>query len=60
MPKQRVNEHTVLRLTVPIVWSTQYRYSILTGDIQKKCRDILIQIYDAEDVSILKGVVSKD
>ena len=57
---QRVNGHTVSRLTVHIVWSTKYRYSVLKGDIQKKCRDILIQICDAEGVHILKGVVSKD
>ena len=60
MSGQRVNGHTVSRLTVHIVWSTKYRYSVLHGDIQKKCREILIQICDAEGVSILKGVVSKD
>ncbi len=60
MSKQRVNGHTVSRLTVHIVWSTKYRYSVLQGDIQKDCRKILIQICDAEGVSILKGVVSKE
>jgi len=60
MSEQRVNGHTVSRLTVHIVWSTKYRYSVLEGDIQKKCRAILIQVCDAEDVNILKGVVSKD
>jgi len=32
----------------------------LKGDIQCCCREIIIQICDAEDVQILKGVVSKD
>jgi putative transposase len=32
----------------------------LVGDIQKRCRAILIQVCDAEGVNILKGVVSKD
>jgi putative transposase len=32
----------------------------LRGDIQIRCRELLIQICDAEDVRILKGVVSKD
>jgi putative transposase len=40
--------------------STKYRYHVLTGDIKVRCRDLLIQICDAEDVRILKGVVSKD
>jgi len=57
---QRSNGHTVSNLTVHIVWSTKYRYSVLQGDIQIRCRTILIQICEAEDVIILKGVVSKD
>ena len=39
---------------------TKYRYHVLKGDIQKRCRELIIQICDAEDVRILKGVVSKD
>ncbi|MCF6280207.1 MAG: transposase, partial [Flavobacteriaceae bacterium] len=34
MSEQRTNSHTVSRLTVHIVWSTKYRYKVLTGDIQ--------------------------
>ena len=30
------------------------------GNIQKRCRELIIQVCDAEDVHILKGVVSKD
>jgi putative transposase len=33
---------------------------VLRGDIQRRCRKLIIQICDAEDVQILKGVVSKD
>jgi putative transposase len=33
---------------------------VLVGDIKVRCRDLLLQICDAEDVRILKGVVSKD
>ena len=60
MAEQRVNGHTVSRLTVHIVWSTKYRYSVLLGDIQHRCRSVLIEVCDAEGVGILKGVVSKD
>ena len=58
--KYRQNGHTVSRLTAHIVWVTKYRYPVQRGDIQKRCRDLLKQICDAEDVLILKGVVSKD
>src|SRR5674476_195526 len=56
----RNGSHTVSRMTAHIVWVTKYRYHVLTGDVQKRCRDIVIQICDSEDVKILKGVVSKD
>jgi len=57
---QRSSGHTVSNLTVHIVWSTKYRYSVLQGDIKTRCRSILIQICEAEDVVILKGVVSTE
>lgn len=60
MAGQRVNGHTVSRMTVHIVWSTKYRYPVLIGDVQKRCRAVLIEVCDAEGVQILKGVVSKD
>lgn len=43
-----------------LVWATNYRYHVLVGDVKPRCRELLIQICDAEDVRILKGVVSKD
>jgi putative transposase len=57
---QRYNGHTVSRMTVHLVWVTKYRYPVLQGDIQSRCRTLIMQICDTEDVSILKGVVSKD
>jgi putative transposase len=57
---QRKGSHTVSRLTCHIVWSTKYRYKVLEGDLQLRCRELLIQICDSEDVKILKGVVSSD
>ena len=60
MSIQRVNSHSVSRLTAHIVCSTKYRYAVLEGDIQLRCRTLLVQICESEDVEILKGVVSKD
>ena len=42
------------------MWSTKYRYQVLTGDVQVRCRDLLRQTCNVLDVQILKGVVSKD
>ena len=58
--RDRYGSHTVTRLTVHLVWITKYRYHVLKGEIQKRCRELLIQVCDSEDARILKGVVSKD
>ena len=60
MTEHRYSSHTVSRLTAHLVWITKYRYEVLKGDVQLRCRELIIQICDAEDVRILKGVVSKD
>jgi putative transposase len=60
MNEQRRSGHTITRFTAHLVWVTKYRYPVLKGDIKKRCRELIIQICDAEDVQILKGVVSKD
>ena len=60
MSDNRYGGHTVSRLTVHLVWVTKYRYKVLDGDVQRRCRELLIQICDSEDVRILSGVVSKD
>ncbi len=56
----RKGSHSVYDLKVHIVWVTKYRYHVLKGEVQRRCRDILRQTCDANDVRILKGVVSKD
>jgi putative transposase len=60
MSRNRHGSHTVSRLTAHLVWVTKYRYSVLKGEIQKGCRELIIQICDSENVKILKGVVGKE
>ena len=60
MAEYRKSSHSVSNLTCHLVWVTKYRYKVLTGDVQKRCRDILVQVCNSEDVHILKGAVSKD
>ena len=60
MVDYRRNSHSVSHLTAHIVWVAKYRYPVLKGDVQQRCRDLLIQICNSENVHILKGVVSKD
>ena len=50
--KQRYNGHSVSRLTAHIVWVTKYRYKVLEGDIKIRCRTLIKQICEAEDVAL--------
>jgi len=56
----RKGSHTVGRLTCHIVWSTKYRYKVLHGDLQIRCRELLMQVCESQEIEILKGVVSPD
>jgi putative transposase len=60
MNNMRSGNHTISQMQVHIVWVTKYRYPVLKGELQKRCRELIIQICDAEDIRILKGVVSKE
>ena len=50
--------HTETKLTVHIVFVTKYRYKVLKGEIQKRCRELIRQTCEANDIKILKGVIS--
>ena len=60
MENLRKGSHSIYQLHVHIVWSTKYRYSVLKGEVQLRCRDLIKQSCDSLDVRILKGVESKD
>ena len=60
MEENRKGSHSIYELHVHIVWSTKYRYGVLRGDVQLRCRDLIRQVCDSMDIRIMKGVVSKD
>ena len=60
MENVRKGSHSIHQLHVHLVWSTKYRYEVLRGDIQVRCRELIRQSCDSLDIQILKGVVSKD
>ena len=60
MGNVRKGSHSIHQLHVHLVWSTKYRYEVLKGDIQVRCRELIRQSCDSLDIQILKGVVSKD
>ena len=56
--ESRQGSHSTYNLEVHLVWITKYRYHVLQGDIQQRCRDILRQTCNSLDIRILKGVVN--
>ena len=58
--KQRQGTHSVYQLQVHLVFCTKYRYCVLRGETQVRCRDLIRQVCDALDVRIIKGVISSD
>jgi len=60
MIRNRYSSHSVDNLQIHLVWITKYRYKVLRGEVQVRCRDLLRQVCDALDIQIMKGVVSQD
>ena len=60
MMEYRKGSHTVYNIEYHLVWVTKYRYCVLTGDGQIRVRELIRQICQQHDLTILKGHVSKD
>lgn len=58
--KVRRESHTVSWLALHFIYITKYGYKVLKGDVQKRCRELILQDCKSLDIKILKGVVSKD
>ena len=56
----RKGSHTVYNIEYHLVWITKYRYQVLTGDVQIRVRELIRQICQQHELTILKGHVSKD
>ena len=49
-------KHCVFYHRYHIVWSTKYRYKVLTGALRLRVRDICRQVCRENEVDILRGV----
>jgi putative transposase len=52
--------HTVTDIKYHFVWVTKYRYPVLTRAVALRTRDIVREVCEAREITIIKGVVSKD
>ena len=60
MKEYRRGAHSVFEIHLHLVWVTKYRRKVLTGEVALRVRDVLRQICGDQDVSIVRGHVSKD
>jgi putative transposase len=56
----RHGSHTIFKIEYHFVWVTKYRYQVLVGDIGYRLVELVRQTCEMFDISIKKGVVSKD
>ena len=52
--------HCVFYHRYHLVWSTKYRYKVLTGVVAERVRELVRETCEAFEIRIIKGVVSKD
>ena len=60
MQNYKSGSHTRYDIKYHIVWITKYRKSILEGPVAERLRELIRQICQQNEVTILKGHVSKD
>ena len=56
----RKSEHVRYDIEYHIVWTTKYRYRILSGKIAERCRELIRQSCQAMDINVIKGSIGKD
>ena len=52
--------HVQYDMEYHIVWTTKYRYAVLTGHIAERARELIRQSCNSMDVKIIKGSVGKE
>ena len=56
----RKSSHTVFDSKFHLVWTTKYRYRVLSAKIAQRTRDLVREICRELDVLIIKGHISSD
>ena len=58
--KMRKSSHVQYDIQYHIVWTTKYRYKVLTGKIAQRVRELIRQSCNSMDVTIIKGSVGRE
>jgi len=60
MDEYRTSGHAIWDIKYHLIWITKYRYPILRGEVAERARDVIRQICQAREVTIVRGAVSPD
>ena len=60
MTEYRTSGHAVWNIKYHLIWITKYRYNVLGGEVAERARDLIRQICQAREVSIIRGAISPD
>ena len=60
MTEYRTGSHTVYDIEYHFVWTTKYRYHVLSGEVAERARELIRQSCMSRDIKIVRGHVSKD
>ena len=60
MKDYKRGSHTVWDCKYHLVWTTKYRYQILTGEVGQRCRELLREIAISKEMTIYAGSINRD
>jgi len=52
--------HPVTDLKYHFVWATKYRFPVLQREVAVRARDVIREVCEAREITVVKGVVSRD
>ena len=56
----RKSSHVQYDIQYHIVWTTKYRYKVLSGKIAERTRELIRQSCNSMDVTIIRGSIGKE
>ncbi len=60
MQEYKRGSHTVWDCKYHLVWATKYRYSVLSGDVGERCRELLREIAMSKEMFIYAGSINRN
>ena len=60
MQNYKSGSHTVWDCKYHLVWITKYRYPVLGGDVGNRCRELLREITQSQEMTIYAGAINRD